>query len=243
MAADDRAATVPLTLPDGALPYLLLQRAEASVFQRTARRHRAFYQRHLLRWETRLFGGLVRRRYRAWLARDYRSIRPFLPDRIRCLVDVGCGIAGIDVLLFRHYGRPRELGVHLYDRSATSGLVTYGFKGESEFYNSLELAEETLAANGVPRERVRSHEVTDTGAVRFPRADLVVSLLSWGFHYPVGTYLEAVRDALVPGGRVILDVREGSGGEDEIRDAFGDVHDLGPLENGKGRRVGALKRT
>lgn len=238
-----RAAGGTLLLPERALPYLLLQRAEASVFERTARRHRAFYQRRLLRWEARLFGRLVRRRYRAWLRRDYASIRDFLPDRVHTAVDVGCGIAGIDVLLFRHYGEPADLAMHLYDRSTTSGLVTYGFKGDSEFYNSLELAEATLTINGVPRDRVRTHEVTDPAAVRFPRADLVVSLLSWGFHFPVGTYLEAVHEALGPGGRVILDVRRASGGEDEVRATFGEVHDLGPLENGKGRRIGAVKRT
>lgn len=64
---------------------------------------------------------------------------------------------------------------------------------------------------------------------------------AFGFHYPVSTYLDAVWEALSPGGRAILDVRDATGGGDEVRDRFGNLHDLGPLENGKGRRIGAIK--
>lgn len=230
-----------LVLPAEALPYVLLQRAEASVFERTARRHRAFYQRRLLHWETRLFARPVLRKYRAWLARDYESVRRFLPERVGALCDVGCGIAGIDVLLFRHYGEPPDLQVHLVDRTATSELVTYGYKGDGEFYNSLAIAADTLAANGLPRSQVHTHEASPNGTLAVGPVDLVVSLISWGFHYPVATYLDAAHEALTPGGRVILDVRQGTDGEEEVRRRFGNLHDLGPLENGKGRRVGAIK--
>lgn len=231
----------PLALPRDAIPLLLLQRAEASVFERTARRHPSFYQRWLVHREARLFSGVIRRRYTAWLERDYESIRGFLPARPESVLDVGCGIAGIDVLLFRHYGRSEDLVFHLLDSSSTAELLTYGLKDEAEFYNSLEIAVETLAANGVPRDRVEAHEVADGAEVQLPGADLVLSLLSWGFHYPVATYLDAVHEALPPGGRAILDVRDGTGGGDEVRDRFGNLHDLGPLENGKGRRIGAVK--
>lgn len=230
-----------LVLSSEALPFMLLQRAEASSFGRTARRHREFYQRRLLHWEARLFAGPVLRRYRTWLARDYDSIRPFLPTRAAALCDVGCGVAGIDVLLFRHYGGPDDLRVHLVDKTATSELVTYGYKGDGEFYNSLELAAETLATNGVPLSQVHTHEASAEGRLPSGPLDLVFSLLSWGFHYPVATYLDAAHEALRPGGRVILDVRKGTEGEDRVRRKFGNLRDLGSLENGKGRRVGAIK--
>lgn len=230
-----------VVLPPEALPFVLLQRAEASVFERTARRNRAFYQRRLLHWETRLFARPVLRKYRAWLARDYESLRAFLPERANALCDVGCGVAGIDVLLFRHSGGRDDLQVHLVDKTATSDLVTYGYKGDGEFYNSLELAAETLTTNGVPRSQVHTHEASPDGTLAVGPVDLVVSLISWGFHYPVATYLDAAHKALTPGGRVILDVRQGTNGEEEVRRKFGNLHDLGPLENGKGRRVGAIK--
>lgn len=239
MNPDDRSRD--LVLPPEALPFVLLQRAEASVFERTARRHRELYQRWLLHWETRLFAGPVLRKYRAWLARDYESLRAFLPERATALCDVGCGVAGIDVLLFHHYGGPDDLQVHLVDKTATSELVTYGYKGDGEFYNSLELAAETLAANGVPPRQVHTHEAGTDGRLPAGPFDLVVSLISWGFHYPVATYLDAAHEALTPGGRVVLDVRQGTGGEEEVRRKFGNLHDLGPLENGKGRRVGAIR--
>ena len=37
--------------------------------------------------------------------------------------------------------------------------------------------------------------------------DLVVSLLSCGFHYPVNDYLPYLRTCLKPGGQAILDLR------------------------------------
>lgn len=38
--------------------------------------------------------------------------------------------------------------------------------------------------------------------------DLVISLVSWGFHFPVSTYLDQVHDLLREGGRLILDLRK-----------------------------------
>jgi len=37
--------------------------------------------------------------------------------------------------------------------------------------------------------------------------DIVYSHMSWGFHYPVNTYGEAVYRVLKPGGRLILTLR------------------------------------
>jgi len=42
--------------------------------------------------------------------------------------------------------------------------------------------------------------------------DVVISLISWGFHYPVETCLDRVHEMLNPGGRLILDVRKQTGG-------------------------------
>lgn len=37
--------------------------------------------------------------------------------------------------------------------------------------------------------------------------DLIISILSWGFHYPVETYLPLANRSLLPGGKIILDLR------------------------------------
>jgi SAM-dependent methyltransferase len=43
--------------------------------------------------------------------------------------------------------------------------------------------------------------------------DLVVSLIAWGFHFPLTVYLDEVLHNLRPGGRIIVDVRTGGEGE------------------------------
>jgi hypothetical protein len=37
--------------------------------------------------------------------------------------------------------------------------------------------------------------------------DLVLSTISWGFHYPLSTHLPQVAAKLRPGGRIIVDLR------------------------------------
>ena len=49
---------------------------------------------------------------------------------------------------------------------------------------------------------------------------LMVSLISWGFHYPIATYLNLVVERLNEGGRLILDVRRESGGREARASPF-----------------------
>ena len=46
--------------------------------------------------------------------------------------------------------------------------------------------------------------------------DLVVSTISWGFHYPIDFYLKSVFDLLNKNGLVILDLRLGKSTEKEM---------------------------
>src|SRR5690606_38151004 len=72
------------------------------------------------------------------------------------------------------------------------------------------------------REAKRAHGAAASFrcATELPPVDSVVSLISWGWHYPVSTYLEPVRSALPPGGRLILHIRPRTGGEEELRRYF-----------------------
>lgn len=124
---------------------------------------------------------------------------PYLPPTADAVLDIGCGMAGIDVLLWRLY-RPR---LFLLDGTGMAAVRT-GFHGTLEWYNSMPIARKLLELNGVPTSRI----VEGTPA----RCDLAISLLSWGFHYPVSTYLPLVKTVLSPGGRLILDIRKGTDG-------------------------------
>ena len=202
-----------LSIPDAAVRYILFQRTGYSVTPIT------LLYRHVLNHlpfplpvynlivpvEAKLRSSSIKGLYARDMAREYTSIAPFLPTRCSAILDVGCGVAGIDVFLHRHYvrrGHPEpDPDFYLLDKSRTEASVYYMFERRAAFYNSLAVARSLLVANGIPSRRVHLLEVTSRSEIAVQATfDLVVSLISWGFHYPVDTYADRVRDLLTDGG-------------------------------------------
>jgi SAM-dependent methyltransferase len=210
-----------VVLPSGAEPYLALQR---TAYQHPVNRPfrwlglGAVYDRLLLAPVERRRTASLARAYEDDLRREHEQMAPFLPPAASRVLDIGCGLAGIDLFLHRHYGGGFNLV--LLDRDGRSGSF-YGFRAEAAYYNSLALARALLCANGVPDAGIATFDLDRDGFPGGAPYDLVVSLLSWGFHYPVGVYLERVLGALAPGGVVIMDVRKGTDGEQQLEAAFG----------------------
>lgn len=150
--------------------------------------------------------------YAETIAAEFAEIEPHLPRDVASILDIGCGVAGIDVHLSRRYPEAR---LHLLDRSERAQRIPYGY-GDPSFYNSLAAARELLALNGVPSGLVEAIEAP--GLEPLPRVGLVVSLLAWGFHFPVAEYRDRLR--LVPGAVVVLDLRLGTGGAEAMAERF-----------------------
>jgi len=70
---------------------------------------------------------------------------------------------------------------------------------------------------------------------------MVISIASWGFHYPLSTYLDQVEQALAPGGRLILDLRRHQGQEQELAHRFEDCECIGSAWNDKAGRYRVSK--
>ena len=158
--------------------------------------------------------GDLKTLYAADVARDFEMLRPYLPERATDILDIGCGMAGIDALLWRHYSNPT---VHLLDGTGHTE-VRIMFHPVMHPYNSMPIARRLLENNGVPDDHIVEWPPDPRAAV--PPCDLVISLLSWGFHYPVGTYLPLVERVLRPRGRLILDVRKGQQGLEAFAPSF-----------------------
>jgi SAM-dependent methyltransferase len=182
------------TVPDAALPYIEMHRT------------------HLR--------GDLRSQYVQDVAEDFRLIEPCLPAKAAATLDIGCGMAGIDVLLWRHYRQPL---IHLLDGTGDTAVRILFHQAMSP-YNSMEVARGLLEGNGVPAGRIK--EWPPDSSLTLPPCDFIISLLSWGFHYPVSTYLPLVGRCLRPGGRLILDVRKGHGGLNELDQRLGYVETL-----------------
>jgi len=174
-----------------------------------------------VRLESMLRGRGIRQRFSADMWSEYEELRDWLPERVETVLDIGCGVAGIDVLLHRHYGAASSITYSLLDKSSMNDTVFYGFEHKGAFYNSLEVARSLLVQNGIAPSQVRLIEATADNRIDIDgTVDLVISLISWGFHYPVGVYLERVHEILKPGGRLILDIRRDTSGVEELQGRF-----------------------
>jgi hypothetical protein len=138
-------------------------------------------------------GAEVMRRYTAHVLEDFAGMAPHLPEKVGSILEIGCGIGALAALLKKRYPEAR---LELLDadevNSPTGGS---GYSKKRELYNSRAETEALLAANGATVSRWH-----DIGATDLLEADLVVSLASWGYHYPLATY--RVRSA-----NVIADLR------------------------------------
>jgi hypothetical protein len=156
--------------------------------------------------------GRVVEDYGEVIAAEWAEIAPYLPAEVEAVLDIGCGVAGIDVHLHRRYP---DATIYLLDRTERAARIPYGY-GDPSFYNSLAAAGELLEENGVPGDRVRT--IQAPGNDPLPEVGLVASLLAWGFHFPVMEYRDRLR--LAPGAVAVLDLRCGTDGAAAMTERF-----------------------
>lgn len=135
--------------------------------------------------------------YAGSIEADFKQIEPFLPEEVSSILDIGCGLGGINIYLKKKYPQAR---LELLDGDGVK--AKYGFLKQSAPYNSRKATEEFLAANGVAVDKWH-----DVGTKEHLKADLIISLLSWGFHYPLDTYRVS--------GLCIVDIRRNTVGVGE----------------------------
>jgi hypothetical protein len=136
-------------LPAPAIPFVLLQRPSHQRYSKDwwSRLPIPYYP-VLCKLESRTRRGAITSRYNEAIARDYEQLRPHLPAEIDTVLDIGCGMAGIDVLLQRHYAaRPPRFV--LLDKSSVTPGVYYSYKEKAAVYSSLDAACETVRSNCV----------------------------------------------------------------------------------------------
>ena len=165
----------------------------------------------------------IKNEYNTDMWSEYISIKDQLPESAENILDIGCGIGGIDIYLYKHY--KNSSNIFLIDKSAIDDNLHYGFKDQGSFYNSLLLTRTFLIENNVPEERIFVQEANAENIIEFNQQfDLIISLISWGFHYPVETYLRTAFDKLKTNGMIIIDVRKDSNGIEELKEEFKEVN-------------------
>lgn len=149
-------------------------------------------------------------------------------------VDIGCGLGIINIFTSRYFDE-----VYLVDSTVPVGALEhtfYGFfgdgyavtsdfdpvpsfnssiHGEYCFYNDLSLSKETVAAH-VLEKAVLALEPHQLETLPDGSVDFVQSHMSWGWHFPFRKYAKAVHRLLKTNGLLIVDIREGTTGNEDF---------------------------
>ena len=143
------------------------------------------------------------RRAAAFILLEYEVLHPVLAAQPPgAVTDIGCGYAFFDLFLAQDF----DCKLTLIDLEQNDERH-FGFEQTGAAYSNLEVAKAFLRANGIAAKRIKTVNPEKQSLARIKDQDLVVSFISCGFHYPWSTYETFFRDAVKPGGRIVLDLR------------------------------------
>jgi hypothetical protein len=146
------------------------------------------------------------------LRQTYFGIAPHLPSDAKRILDIASGMAGIDVFLSDHYNH--SVDIYLADLEGVSEEIINGYHGSRKTfskYNSFDAARLLLKENGVPEEKIHVVDL-ETSPLPNDKFDIVISLLGWGFHFPIDDYFPNVRR----GGIIVADIRNKTPGIEQL---------------------------
>jgi hypothetical protein len=128
------------------------------------------------------------------------------------VLDIGCGLGGYHLGYLSESSRPK-VKLYLMDKSELNfDALEYGHGESDRFYNSLKVSKVFLDSKKSTDSEIYTVEAIND----FPRTvpiklDLVVSFISWGFHYPLEVYwTEILQKMRVNTSVLLIDIRKGS---------------------------------
>ena len=146
----------------------------------------------------------------------------------------------MDLCLYEYYGRSDGIHFYLFDKTEFAEELFFGFQDNAAFYNDLELTRKLFVDYGIPSSKLTTIEAENNNLLGLKDIDLVISTIAWGFHFPVSTYLEEVVNLMGENSLLIMDLRSGTGGFEDLSKHF----HIRTIESGlKSTRVSCRKRT
>jgi hypothetical protein len=146
--------------------------------------------------------------YLASCRKDAELIAGAIKTAPAIAIDLGGGLGGVSACLSKFWP---DCEFVIVDRDGREGRkINYG----QDFgkYNQLEETGKFLRSGGV-KHRLVNIDVQPPPA----RVDLIFSVMSWGFHYPIETHLDWTAAAAK---QVVVDCRAGTGAEEALRKRF-----------------------
>ena len=136
--------------------------------------------------------------------REIESIKDYLPKNVENIMDIGCGLGIINIYLNQIYNN--QPNFFLLDKNRIDKEIKYGFSSEYESYNDLNQTKNLLLNNNINS----LHTIDVEKDIKIEnKIDLVISLKSMGYHYPIDQYLKLFRTCCDDNTCFIFDVSEG----------------------------------
>ncbi len=138
--------------------------------------------------------------------KEFQTFENFLPQNVRSILDIGCGLGIINIFFNQKY--KNDLKFFMLDKDKIDSSIKYGFSENYESYNDLNETENLLFANGINKDQLHVQNVDKKININL-KIDLIISLKSMCYHYPLENYLALLKKICTKDTEFILDVTGG----------------------------------
>ena len=151
---------------------------------------------------------------------ELTTFEDFMPNNVENIVDIGCGLGILNIFINEKY--QNQPNFYLLDKNFIDTKIKYGFSENYESYNDLNETKNILQNNGLSKEQIYLKNV-DEEIIINNRIDLVISLKSMGYHYPIENYIELLRKTCNDKTVFIFDVVEEMYSLNKLKQTFKEV--------------------
>ena len=162
----------------------------------------------------------IEKRTEELFQKEIELIKKYLPKKAENIMDIGCGLGIINIFLNKIYNN--QPNFFLLDKNKIDKVIKYGFSSDYESYNDLKETRNLLINNDINSSSINTFDVEKDFNIE-TKIDLVISLKSMGYHYPIDQYLRLFQTCCDENTSFIFDVSEGYYNESLFKKHFESV--------------------
>ena len=148
----------------------------------------------------------IEKRTEELFQKEIELIKNYLPKKAENIMDIGCGLGIINIFLDKIYNN--QPNFFLLDKNRIDKVIKYGFSSDYESYNDLKETRNLLINNDIRPSSINTLDVEKDFKIDV-KIDLVISLKSMGYHYPIDQYLRLFQTCCDENTSFIFDVSDG----------------------------------
>jgi len=163
----------------------------------------------------------IEKRTEELFQKEIELIKNYLPKKAENIMDIGCGLGIINIFLDKIYNN--QSNFFLLDKNRIDNVIKYGFSSDYESYNDLKETRNLLINNDIRPSSINTFDV-EKDFIIDAKIDLVISLKSMCYHYPIDQYLRLFQTCCNENTSFIFDVSEGYYNESLFKRHFESVN-------------------